>query len=276
MSPTVFVTGANGFIAQHIVKQLLAKNYHVIGSVRDILDPAVSGTKNVLAAIKKYRTNITDVVYTSSAVAVFPFGIDDREHKVYTEADFNRVTEEQGSASSFGAYAAGKTFAERAVWQFVKDETPVTRVTTVLPLFVFGPQAYRIQDKSQLNFSALIVKSIVELSPEDEVSANASYFVYVRDVARAHLAAFGNEEAVGKRLLLAHEGYTNELIAHIISSKFPQANSPKGDLKKSEKQIEEEPSTSDASKTEALLGFKFIALEQSITDAVSQLLAVPN
>ena len=34
MSTTVFVSGANGFIAQHIIKQLIEKNYKVVGSVR--------------------------------------------------------------------------------------------------------------------------------------------------------------------------------------------------------------------------------------------------
>lgn len=34
MSSTVFVSGATGFIAQHIIKDLLAKSYTVVGSVR--------------------------------------------------------------------------------------------------------------------------------------------------------------------------------------------------------------------------------------------------
>ncbi|CAH2354477.1 putative NADPH-dependent methylglyoxal reductase Grp2p [[Candida] railenensis] len=34
MAPTAFVSGATGFIAQHIVKQLLEKGYNVVGSVR--------------------------------------------------------------------------------------------------------------------------------------------------------------------------------------------------------------------------------------------------
>ncbi|RLV93442.1 putative NADPH-dependent methylglyoxal reductase GRP2 [Spathaspora sp. JA1] len=34
MTTTVFVSGANGYIAQHIVKQLLEKGYNVVGSVR--------------------------------------------------------------------------------------------------------------------------------------------------------------------------------------------------------------------------------------------------
>lgn len=34
MTQTVFVTGATGFIAQHIIDQLLKEGYKVIGSVR--------------------------------------------------------------------------------------------------------------------------------------------------------------------------------------------------------------------------------------------------
>ena len=34
MSTTVFVSGATGFIAQNIIKELLSKDYKVIGSVR--------------------------------------------------------------------------------------------------------------------------------------------------------------------------------------------------------------------------------------------------
>lgn len=34
-SPTsVFISGATGFIAQHIISQLLTKGYSVVGSVR--------------------------------------------------------------------------------------------------------------------------------------------------------------------------------------------------------------------------------------------------
>ncbi|RCK67829.1 putative NADPH-dependent methylglyoxal reductase GRP2 [Candida viswanathii] len=336
MSTTVFVSGANGFIAQHIVQQLLAKGYKVIGSVRseqkgkdlqqvvnspdfkyvvvpdigapgafdealkenpeisvvlhtaspvfftsdnvkrDILDPAVDGTKNVLAAIKKYGTNVKRVVYTSSTVSVFPFGTDQTERKEFTEADFNPITQEQGEATAFGAYSAGKTFAEKAVWQFVKDEKPAFQVSFVLPLYVFGPQAYEVKDKSQLNFSAEIINSILKLNPEDEIPANTGYFVDVRDVARAHLVAFENDDAIEQRLLLTNERFSNELIAHIISSNFPETNSPKGDVVKSEEQLQADPWTSDTSKTEALLGFKYITLEDSVIDTVEQLLSVSD
>ncbi|RCK54319.1 putative NADPH-dependent methylglyoxal reductase GRP2 [Candida viswanathii] len=335
MSTTVFVTGASGYIAQHIVNQLLAKGYKVIGSVRseekgqrlqemvnspnfkyvvipdidspgtvdktlkenpevsvvlhtaspvfftsddvkkDILDPAVAGTINVLAAIKKYGTNVKKVVYTSSAVAVFPFGTDDKQRKVYTEANFNPITEEQGEASPWGAYFAGKTFAEKAVWKFIRDEKPDFDVSFVLPLYVFGPHAYDVKDKSQLqNYSTEMVNSFLKLKPGDEIPANASYFVDVRDVAKAHLAAFENDKAVEQRLLLNTGRFTNELILLIINSRFPETNVPRGDITKSEQQLENDPWISDTSKTDSLLGFKYITLEDSITDSVQQLLSV--
>lgn len=128
---TVIVSGATGFIAQHVVKQLLAKNYQVIGTVRstakgdhllklfnnpknlsyeivedvgtkgafdkvlqkhgeakvflhlaspfhfnvtdvekELLLPAVDGTKNVLQAIYNFGNNIEKVVITSSYAAI--------------------------------------------------------------------------------------------------------------------------------------------------------------------------------------------------------------
>ena len=36
---TIFVTGVNGHIGNHIVRDLLEHGYKVIGSVRDVNDP---------------------------------------------------------------------------------------------------------------------------------------------------------------------------------------------------------------------------------------------
>ena len=39
MAGRVLVTGANGFLANHLVRDLLAQGYTVIGTVRDLSDP---------------------------------------------------------------------------------------------------------------------------------------------------------------------------------------------------------------------------------------------
>ena len=334
MSTTVFVSGATGFIAQNIIKELLSKDYKVIGSVRsekkgqdleklinssnfkytivpeigtpgafdetlkenpeikvvlhtaspvfftsddvkkEILDPAVEGTKNVLVAVQKYGTNVERFVYTSSTVCVLPFGTGQspKEARVFTEEDFNPITEEQGVANAFAAYSAGKTFAEKEVWKFMETEKPKFKVSFVLPLFVFGPQAYKVDDNTKLNFTSGIIKSLLQMKPDDEIPENLGYFIDVRDVAKAHLVAFEKDEAINQRLLLTNERFTNELIAHIISSNFPQLNIPKGDVVKSEEQLQNDCWTTDTSKTEAILGFKYIGLDDSIIDSVELLL----
>ena len=39
VAKTIFVTGVNGHIGNHIVRDLLEHGYKVIGSVRDLNDP---------------------------------------------------------------------------------------------------------------------------------------------------------------------------------------------------------------------------------------------
>jgi nucleoside-diphosphate-sugar epimerase len=50
---------------------------------------------------------------------------------VYTEKDWNPITLEQALENSTYGYYASKTFAEKAAWDFVKEETPNFELTTV-------------------------------------------------------------------------------------------------------------------------------------------------
>ncbi|MBA0587736.1 hypothetical protein Gorai_000858 [Gossypium raimondii] len=67
----VCVTGASGYIASCLVKQLLLRGYTVKASVRDpeLLDPAVKGTLNVLNSCAN-SSSIKRVVLTSIIAAV--------------------------------------------------------------------------------------------------------------------------------------------------------------------------------------------------------------
>ncbi|KAK3718274.1 hypothetical protein QZH41_013167 [Actinostola sp. cb2023] len=123
----ILVSGASGFIACHVVKQLLdsgraMKNcsyvIHMaspfpVSNPRDeseIIEPAVEGTINVLEACSK--ANIKRVVLTSSIAAV---------HSSAEHASKAEVTEENWSVEEqCGAYAKSKLMAERAAWEFVK------------------------------------------------------------------------------------------------------------------------------------------------------------
>ncbi|KAG5421597.1 hypothetical protein I9W82_000688 [Candida metapsilosis] len=332
---SVFVSGATGFIAQHVVKELVKQGYEVVGSVRSeakgehlsklinsykfsyvvvpdivakgafdhvlqdneniesfihtaspvdfgvsniqtgLLDPAIEGTKNVLSAIKNYGKNVKNVVVTSSVAAVDDASGKRPSNSLSTESSWNEISLQQGLQNTSLGYKAAKTFAEKEVWRFAEENKGQFNVTTVNPTYVFGPQAFKVQNKNQLNDSAEYVNKIIKLKPEDSIPFFASSFIDVRDVAKAHVAAIKRpKEFNGQRLLLIDSPWTNELLAVIINEHFPNLDIPKGSKEKSDKELATADLKWDNSKTKSLLDFGFIPLEKSVVDAVQQLLEV--
>ncbi|RLV96330.1 putative NADPH-dependent methylglyoxal reductase GRP2 [Spathaspora sp. JA1] len=331
---TVFVSGANGYIAQHIIKQLLAKSYQVIGSVRsqskgddlvslvnndnfsyvvipsisdkdafydvlqqhpeitvflhtaspvkfevddierDLLLPAIDGTVNALAAIKKYGPQVKKVVITSSGGAVFGFDKHFNGDEIYNEQSWNPITyEESKTTGPINGYFGSKKFAELAAIEYMEEESPNFDISFVTPMYNFGPQAYEVKDKSKLNVSAEVVNTVLKFGKDDVIPAFGSSFADVRDVARAHLVAFENEESNGKRLLVATDNFSFDTIAYIINKHFPELEIPQGDLSKNEAIYKSMVQKYDNSTTNRVLGFDSISLEQSVVDTVEQLLA---
>ncbi|GEQ69577.1 hypothetical protein JCM33374_g3249 [Metschnikowia sp. JCM 33374] len=329
MSTSVFVSGATGFIAQHIIKFLLTKGYNVVGSVRsaakgdhvkklfasdaftyeivsdivapgafdqalknhpevtvflhtaspvtfnvtdieaELLKPAVEGTKNVLQAIKVYGPQIKNVVVTSSVVAMFDyFKLKDASFTV-SEASWNPITWEQSKQNPFFGYFGSKKFAEKAVWDFIEQENPTYTVNFINPGYVFGPQAFDSEVKQELNSSSEIINNLLKLSPDSDVPEVVGPFIDVRDVAKAHLAAF--ENALSKeRLLLYSEIFTAPRLIGILAENF---DSLKGQLPVGKEAASNaEGSAFDNTNTKQLLAFPFIDLKTSVVDSVAQIL----
>lgn len=59
---------------------------------------------------------------------------------VYSEKDWNPVSPEEAVKSATVGYAASKAFAERAAWDFVKEEKPNFELTTVCSRLVLFPK----------------------------------------------------------------------------------------------------------------------------------------
>lgn len=332
---TVFVSGATGYIAKHIVQQLLDKKYKVIGSVRSIekgealardlnssdfsyeivpdisskgcfdealkkhpevsvflhtaspfhfaaqelekemLSPAVQGTRNALNAIKDHGPLIKDVVVTSSFAAIMNSSSSHppKESK-FTEESWNPVTYEEALASPFNAYIASKKFAEEEAWNFVKKEKPQFKLSIVNPTYVFGPQLKDADVKGTLNTSAEVINSLLKLKANDQIPDLQGPFTDVRDVAKAHLIAFENSDAEGQRLLLWEESFTSQEVLDIMHKHFSELNDkiPKGTPGSGVKLVGIGDKAIDNSKTRKLLGFPFIKLEKSVVDTVAQVL----
>lgn len=332
---TVFVSGATGYIAKHVVQQLLDKKYKVVGSVRttekgealakdlnssdftyevvpdiaakgcfddalkkhpevtvflhtaspfhfaakdfekDMLVPAIEGTRNALNAIKDHGPQVKNVVVTSSFAAVMNSSPSHPQEKPsYTEESWNPVTWEEALADGFNAYIASKKFAEEEAWNFVNKEKPQFKLSVVNPTYVFGPQLKDTDVKGTLNTSAEVINSLLKLKATDEVPNLQGPFTDVRDSAKAHLFAFENSEAVGQRLLLWEEGFTSQEVLDIIHKHFPELNDklPKGTPGSGVKPVGIDDKTAiDNAKTRKLLG-SFINLEKSVVDTVAQVL----
>ncbi|KAI3403030.1 GRE2 [Candida oxycetoniae] len=335
MATKVILSGATGFIAQHVVKELLDKDYKVVATVRssgkgdhllklfnspnlsyevvedvaqagafdkvlqnnqdatifihtaspfhfktddvakDLLEPAVEGTKNALKAIEKYGKNIQKVVITSSyaAIATAKDSVDPKA--VINEKDWNQITREEAIANPFHGYRASKTFAEKAAWDFVKEHESKFILSTVNPTFVFGPQLFDSEVKENLNTSSEAINVITKLQPEDAIPSFKGGWVDVRDVAKAHLVAFENPKAEHQRLLMNSGKFTEQSIVDLVREKFPELkNVPIGNPGAGLRAIEETLATIDNSKTKEILGFELIDFEKSVADSVQQIIDV--
>lgn len=314
---SVFITGAHGFIAKHIIVILLKKNYEVIGTVRskekgefiskqfnncnfkylvipdyeavnafdfienypqittvihtatlinihapntwDIIDIAINSTKNILDSINKYGDNINSVVLTSSLASAVR--LKDRLPE-YNESTWNDIQEED--ATNIGlAYAYGKTASEKYAWDYIEKNHQCYTFSTILPSFTMGPQAFDNDVHQPLNTSAEFLDSIVF---KNTISMRKANFIDVRDVAKAHIIAF--EKHLNQRLILANDEFTIHDIVAIIKNKFPYLEVPS-----IEPTIEQAEVTRNINNkvSRQTLGFEFIGLQKSVTDAVEQI-----
>lgn len=336
MSTTVFVSGATGFIAQHIVKSLLLKSYNVVGSVRsvskgehlkslfnssqftfevvedvqkagafddalkkhpevtvflhtaspfhynatnveeELLKPAVNGTKNALAAIKNFAPQVKRVVVTSSYAAVSTASKETDPNHTNNEDTWNETTWEESKTNNRLGYRGSKTFAEKAAWDFVKDEKPNFTINYVNPSFVFGPQAYDSELKESLNTSSEILNGFLKLTPELPVPEVVGGYVDVRDVAKAHLVAF-EKDIANERLLMNAGRFCGQDILDIINKdvKSLQGKVPVGEPGKG-KEINGKMCKIVNDKTKAILGFPLIDLETTVVDSLTQILNKPR
>lgn len=245
-SAPVFVTGASGFIASYIVKDLLAAGYRVRGSVRslarretyahllalpgagerlelveadllapgvfdgpvqgcqtvmhtaspyvmdvkdpqkDLVDPALLGTRNVLGAC--HVAGVKRVILTSSMAAITDEPENDR---VLSENDWN-----EKSSLARNPYYYSKMLAEREAWKLT--EGACYELVVINPFIVIGPAL-----SPALNTSTQIFADILSGVYPGIMSLTWG-FVDVRDVARAHVLAMEKESAQG-RYLCAHE-----------------------------------------------------------------------
>jgi len=222
---------------------------------KQLLQPAIQGSLNVLKSAAKSKT-IRRVVLTSSMAAVGFNGGKLPETHVYTDADWSY---EEHLRSKGIWYPLSKTLAEKEAWKFVAENKPSFDLIVVNPTLVIGPLL-----QPSLNTSTGIYLEYLN-GKKTEIPNSSMSFVDVRDVANAHLICFENAEASGRYVCVTGPAPWSEW-CEALRSAYPKGNVPT----KVSSDAVKSPMLTDNSKLKKL-GWQPITIQQSLTDSVHSL-----
>lgn len=166
---------------------------------KELIDPAVNGTRNVLEQANK-TSSVKRVVVTSSCAAIYGDAADCANYPN------NEITEEYWNTSStidHNAYSLSKTLAEKEAWKIVAAQDRWDLVT-VNPSFVLGPF---LNPKYTTSESFSIMKQMGDGTFKMGCPKMGVGVVDVRDLADVHFKAGYTPEAKGR--YIGHGTNTN-------------------------------------------------------------------
>mmetsp|Transcript_6819 Transcript_6819/g.13998 ORF Transcript_6819/g.13998 Transcript_6819/m.13998 type:complete len:360 (-) Transcript_6819:755-1834(-) len=174
---------------------------------RDLFDPAVGGTRNVLEEANRTET-VRRVVLTSSTAAIYSDIADceDAPGGVLTEEVWNTT-----ASLDDKPYFFSKTWAEKEAWSIAEAQTRWDLVV-LNPAFVIGPAIG--PHASSESFSLIKTLATSYAIPRFSVGV-----VDVREVVYAHFVAAFLPHAKG-RYILAREGMDMFDLAQLLRPKF--------------------------------------------------------
>ena len=162
--------------------------------------PAVAGVKRAFKFAKKH--NIKKVVLTSSVAAILET---DEDKEYFDETDWSDVESRQ-----IGSYAKSKTLAEKAAWQFLKENGNPFELAVINPALVTGPTL-----TGDLGESNKAIEMVVTGKMPVAIPMQFGY-VDVRDVATAHILAIQNPSSNGERFALSEKDLSYKKIAKLL------------------------------------------------------------
>ncbi|HEY8551230.1 MAG TPA: NAD-dependent epimerase/dehydratase family protein [Vicinamibacterales bacterium] len=161
---------------------------------RDIVDPAIAGTRNVLEAVNAVDS-VRRVVLTSSIAATYGDAVEARNRggRPFTEADWNTT-----SSIHHQPYPFSKAEAERTAWEIARRQSRWDLVV-LNPGFILGPAIAPDTPGVSQTVMTNLARGVYRQGIPDIWYG----IVDVRDVARAHMLACIMPEANGRYLLVA-------------------------------------------------------------------------
>jgi nucleoside-diphosphate-sugar epimerase len=183
---------------------------------KDLVDPAVLGTKNVLESANKTPT-VKRIVVTSSCAAIYTDAIEcsSTPGGMLTEEIWNEM-----ASLDYQPYSLSKTLAEKKAWEMQKNQNQWDLVT-INPSLVMGPP---LNPKAVTSESFVILKQMVDGTMKMGAPRMGIGMVDVRDVADAHYQAGFKPEAAGRYITSAHNSDFFEMASVLrpkYGSRFP-------------------------------------------------------
>jgi nucleoside-diphosphate-sugar epimerase len=261
--------------------------FNVSDIQKEMIEPAVKGTTEILkSAYKHGGTSLRRFVLLGSAVSVLnSFEDITREGRPYNENDWNPVTAQQAidRKDTVLGYNVSKTQSEKTAWEFMKTNRPNFDLTVINPDIITGPMIHPISGPGSINeTNHFAIASFIDGTHKsvEDVRFPFYHFVDVRDVAQSHVDALTNPAAGGRRILLISGLITPQLVVNIIRQNFPSLRDRVPEGKPS--QILPDgvhPTGWDMRVSLDVLSkgredghWKYIQLEQSVTDAVQSMI----
>ncbi|MFF0384358.1 NAD-dependent epimerase/dehydratase family protein [Streptomyces sp. NPDC004286] len=189
---------------------------------RDLVDPAVQGTRNVLRTAGEVG-GVERVVLTSSVAAMIG------DAKDVLALPGRTVDEESWNTTSSltrEPYSYSKTLAELEAWRIAQEQDR-WRLVTVNPGLVIGPALNSAPTSESFTIARQMASGRMRLG----APRIALTVVDVREVAYAHLAAAFRPEAEGRHLLVAESTDIVDLARRLLPvyGTYPL---PRGELPK--------------------------------------------
>ncbi len=245
---------------------------------RDLVDPAVGGTRDVLETADGVDT-VTRVVVTSSCAAIYTDAVE------CSAAPGGQLTEDVWNTTAsleYEPYNFSKVEAEKEAWR-IADAQDRWRLVVINPSLVVGPSL----QSNPTSESFAIVRQLIGGQMRVGAPRVALGVVDVRDLARAHLAAGYLPDAEGRHIVSGHSTDTldmgRQLREHFGSSlPLPRNAIPKWLFKVvspafgvSRRYVEgnvDHAFAADNGKSQRALGATYRPLQESLVDMVTQVL----
>jgi nucleoside-diphosphate-sugar epimerase len=179
---------------------------------RDVVEPALHGTRNVVASVDRTDT-VERLVLTSTVGAIFGdyADVDTMENRTLSEKYVNTTSTVENNP-----YHYAKTVAEQAAWEAEAAQSR-WRMVSLNPGLILGPSLTPASDSGSLFLLDELFKGYFFYGAPDFSFTT----VDVRDVAAAHIAAAEHPEAHGRYILAAEEMTSFHQMSTILRRHHP-------------------------------------------------------